>query len=937
MKKLLFYLTLFTTSLIYSQTGSGSIAGKITDKDYNNEPLAFATIVIKNTSIGAISDIDGNYSVKNLDPGVYTVVVSFVGYETIEVPNVKVENKKVTQVNIPIAAGTVSLDDVVISAPRRSNTESAVLIEMQQAKQIINAISSEQITRGTDGNAAEAVQRVPGVTIVDGKFVMIRGLNERYNNVLINNSIAPSTEVDKRTFSFDLIPTDAIDKILIYKTASADKPGDFSGGVISLTTSEIITDFTRVNIGVGYRNNSTFEDYFQSRGSATDGLGFDRNFRALPRGFPSKSQINDLPGVNTAANQLLQNNFNPTESMAWLDHSLGLSFGRVKNFENGVRLSSINSINHSNGYQYFSRQFNRYTTLNPGETRPPQWLNYIDDTYKNETKITALSNWILRLNENNTLKFKNLFNQIGENETILRTGNNFLQRGNDLFKNYLLGYKARTIYVGQFEGEHKLSPSNKIDWVLGGNYIYESEPDLRRFRTIQAADTPNAPFEMIDPASSNLFDTGRYFGQLEEYAFNNAANFTHTFNNIEDEDAGSSAILKAGYLVDYRKRNFDARYFSYLLPGYVTDNRNELKQLPLTDIFNAVNVNPNDGWILSEGTRPIDSYEASNFLTAGYLYAQVPLNKFDISGGVRVEHNIQQLNSSTDTEPVEVDNPITSVLPSFNVSYNLSDRSILRLAYGKTVNRPEFREIAPFVFYDYKNEAGRRGNSDLETAEIDNIDLRYEFYPNMGETMSLGLFYKNFKNPIENVTEITTEQPQFLYDNAESAYNYGVEIEIRKSFKDISDNPFISKLSTNINASYIVSEVDLGSNVTSQDQKRALQGQSPYIINAALGYEDENGFSANLIYNRFGDRIFSVGDNNFPTIYELSRDNIDFTISKKFKNVTYKLGIQDLLNAKYQFFEDSNRDEQIRKNIDNATSVFKRGTLFTFNVTYNLN
>ena len=932
MKQTLLFIALFLSVFSYAQ--KGTITGTLTDKDMNNEPLPFANALIKGTTIGTTTDIQGKFTLQ-VEPGSYVLELSFLGYQTIDVPVVVKANQTLT-INRAMTSGDgVMLQDVTVATTRRKNTDVAIMTEMKEAKQVVSAISAEQISKGTDGNAAEAVQRVPGVTIVDGKFVMIRGLSERYNNVLINNSIAPSTEVDKRTFSFDLIPTDAIDKIVIYKTASADKPGDFSGGIISITTSESTAEFTKVNFGIGYRANTSFEDYFQSEGSDTDFLGFDLTYRALPRGFPSKTQINDLPGVNAAASQRLKNNFNPTQSTAFFDNSVGFSLGRNINFENGMKLTTVNALNYSEGFQYYRRQFSRYTSLNEGETRPPLWFDYRDDTYKKENRVTLLSNWILKINNNNTIKFKNLYNQIGENETILRNGSNFLQRGEDLFKNYLLGYKARSIYIGQFEGDHKLSSASKIDWTVGGNYIYESEPDLRRFRTIQPFDNPDAPFEMIDPASSNLFDTGRYFGFLSEYSINNSVNYTHTIERIKNDEEIGSVVLKTGYLTDYRQRNFDARYFSYLLPGSVVDNRNELKQLPLTEIFNSVNVNPNNGWVFNEGTRAIDSYDSSNFLLAGYAFAEIPVYKFNFTGGLRVEHNILKLNSNNETEPINIENPVTSVLPSLNVAYNLSDRSILRLAYGRTVNRPEFREIAPFVFYDFENEAGRRGSENLKTATIDNIDFRYEFYPNKGETMSLGAFYKNFKDPIENVTEITTEQPQFKYKNADNAYSYGLEVEIRKSFKDISNIPFFSRLSTNINASYIISEVDLGSDVTSQDQKRQLQGQSPYIINAALGYDDDYGFSANVIYNRIGNRIFSVGDNIFPTIYELSRDNIDLTFSKKFNKTTYKIGIQDLLNAKYQFFEDSNRDEKIEKKSDNATSVFRRGTLFTFNVTYN--
>ncbi len=932
MKFLIQISTLFFTLLVLGQ--KGSVSGTLTDKDMNNEPLAFANVFIKNTTIGTLTDIKGAYSL-DVEAGNYTLILSLLGYETIEVPISIKPGQKITVSRAMTTGDGVRLSDVTVATSRRKNTDVAIMTEMKEAKQVVSAISAEQMSKGTDGNAAEAVQRVPGVTIVDGKFVMIRGLSERYNNVLINNSIAPSTEVDKRTFSFDLIPTDAIDKIIIYKTASADKPGDFSGGIISITTSENTAEFTKMTFGIGYRANTSWSDYFQSEGANTDFLGFDLTYRALPRGFPSKTQINDLPGVNAAASQLLKNNFNPTASTAFFDTSIGFSLGRSFRFENGIKLSNVSTLNYSEGFQYYRRQFSRYTSLNEGETRPPLWFDYRDDTYKKENRVTLLSNWILKINPSHTITFKNLYNQIGENETILRGGSNFLQRGDDLFKNYLLGYKARSIYIGQLEGDHKLNTTQKIDWTIGGNYLYESEPDLRRFRTIQPFDNPGAPFEMIDPASSNLFDTGRYFGFLSEYALNNSVNYTHSIERIKNDEEIGSIVLKTGYLTDYRQRNFDARYFSYLLPGSVVNNRNELKQLPLTEIFNAVNVNPNNGWVFSEGTRAIDSYDSSNFLLAGYAFAELPVYKFNFTGGLRVEHNILKLQSNNETAPIKIENPVTSVLPSLNIAYNLSDRSILRLAYGKTVNRPEFREIAPFVFYDFENEAGRRGSENLKTAQIDNIDFRYEFYPNKGETMSFGTFYKRFKDPIENVTEITTEQPQFKYKNADHAYSYGLEVEIRKSFKDIASVPFFSRLSTNLNASYIISQVDLGADVTSQAQKRVLQGQSPYIINAALGYDDEYGFSANVIYNRFGNRIFSVGDAIFPTIYELARNNIDLTFSKKINNTTYKLGIQDLLNAKYQFFEDSNRDEKIEKSSDNPTSVFKRGTLVTFNVAYN--
>lgn len=933
MKFRLLFITLLITFLSNAQ--KGTVSGVLTDKDMNNEPLPFANALIKGTTIGTTTDVDGKYSL-SVEPGNYILELSFLGYQTIEVPITIKAGQNVT-VNKALTAGEgVMLQDVVVVTSRKKNTEAAIMAEMKEAKQVVSAISAEQMSKGTDSNAADAIQRVPGVTIVDGKFVMIRGLSERYNNVLINNAVAPSTEVDKRTFAFDLIPTKAIDKMLIVKTGSADKPGDFSGGIINITTSENITNFNTFSVGFGYRNNTSLQDYFQSEGSKTDFLGFDYEFRTLPSTFPSADLINTYPEVGVvASNSKLQNNFNPNQSTALLDNSFGFAFGRSKKFTNGMNLQSVNSFGYSNTYLTYQRQFTRYTSLNEGETRPPQWLNYLDNYNSNEARVTVLSNWILKLNNNHTIKFKNLFNQIGENETTIRNGNNFLQRGEDLFRNYSLGYTSRTIYTGQLEGIHQLDSKNTIDWVAGFNYMYQSEPDLRRFRTIRDVQDPNSVYEMIDPSGTNLFDTGRFFGKLSEFSVNNGANYTHIIERVKNDEELNPIKLKTGYYMDYRQRDFDSRYVSYWLPDYGIERINFLKQLPLTEIFSPEYVNTTDGWILREGTRPSDSYKADNFLTAGYIYGEFPVYKFDISGGVRVEHNILSLQISTDAGPVDVENPVTSFLPSLNIGYNISERSILRFAYSKTVNRPEFREIAPFLFYDYENEANRVGNPSLKTAEIDNLDFRYEFYPTKGETMSLGAFYKRFDNPIENITQITSENPQFIYSNADSAFNYGIELEFRKSFKEWTNNLFLGRLSMNINASYIFSEVDLGASVVSQEQVRALQGQSPYIVNAALGYNDETGFSANVIYNRFGDRIFSVGDVNFPSIYELSRNSLDLTVSKTFKETTVKFGIQNLLDAEYQFFEDSNRDEKIDKNIDNATSIFKKGALFSVGVTHN--
>jgi hypothetical protein len=925
----------FLSSLTFLTAQTGTIGGTIIDGS-TKETIIGANVFIS-SDLGATSDFDGFYVIRNIPQGIYEVTVTSIGYETILVKDVKVESGKQTELNIVVKENSLLLNEVVITDFKKTNTEAAVMLEVKAAKQVISGVSSQQIQKSQDNNAAQVAQRVPGVTIVENRFVMIRGLSERYNNVMINNVIAPSTEVDKRTFSFDMVSSSSLDKMLIFKSGSADNPGDFAGGVIKLyTIDNVDRNFTRLNLGIGYRMGTSFGSHFMSDQSSTDFLGFDSGFRAIPDNFPSTRVIAGTgrnSEIRREAAHSLPNNFNPTEGMAGPDYSVGLSFGRNIDLRNGRKLSTTNNINYSKSYQYFERDFFRYFEWEDRTMPILKRFEFIDDTYQEDVRISILSNWVLRLNDRNRVKLKNLFNQIGENETIIRNGFDFIQRPNDDLRNYLLGYRSRSIYTGQLEGEHDLSGTSSLRWVSGFSLLRELEPDLRRFRTYRPFDQGDQNFIIQLPPSSNLFETGRYYGDLFEYTVNHGIDYTKTVAIGLD----APITLKTGYYADFRNRSFDSRYFSYLYPGFFDPNElRRLERLPLDQLFSNENIRTVDGFVLEEGTRPIDSYSASNLLGAGYVHSEIPLNNLNVNAGVRVEYNRQTMDSRDDFQVISVVNPITSFLPFINLGYQLSPKSLLRLGYGRTVNRPEFRELAPFLFYDYKLEAGRVGNPNLRIAVIDNIDLRYEFYPRNGETVSLGLFYKYFTDPIENRTIITTEQPQFTFINADFAQNYGAEIEVRKSFKGVTNSAFLDRFSINMNASLIFSEVDLGSTAVAQDRVRPLQGQSPYIINVALYYEDESGLSISLIYNRFGDRIYSVGDVLFPTIFELPRNSMDISIRKNIGDrISYKLGIQDVFNAPFRFFQDSDRSFDVTKD-DDPIFTFRRGQLINLSASYKL-
>lgn len=901
------------TALAFAQ--NGSIGGQVIDHK-TNEAIIGANVVIQGTTVGASTDLDGNFTIANLKPGVYTLSVTYVAYKAQTIADVVVEAGKKTSLQITLVEDVAELEEVVVTAKREIATDISLLNAIKESKLVVSGISSEQIVRLPDRDAAQIAQRVPGITIVDNRFILIRGVPERYNQVMINGVIGPSTEIDRRSFSFDLIPAGAIDQMLIYKSPSAELPGDFAGGVIQLVTkSPTYDEFVSVGLNFGYRSNTTFKDHISSEGSSTDIFGFDNGFRDLPSNFPSTAILKNSSRASQErelAGKSLNNNFGNTTRTTPVD--LGFNFAVSQNFRFGkVKANNFTSIAYSNSYQNFTSEFNRYNTFNANSA--DKRFQYMDSFYGNDVRTNVMHNWQFNLNDRNNIEFKNLFVQLGENETTIRRGADFIQRPNDVFQNYAYHYLSRSIYSGQLEGTHTLGDgSSKLAWVVGLNQISRNEPDYRRFRTFRALGSAETePYSMLLPPSGNLFETGRFWSTLKDQSISHGLNFEKKFGEPSEK---RTASVKAGYYAEYKTRSFDARYMNYLYPSFSDPMLGEqLIRLPIDQIFSPANIRAQDGFVLEEGTTSQDSYEGTNTLGAAYVSGNLPLGKFDVTLGFRGEYNIQTLSAISNAGPVEVNNPVFAALPSANIAYNLNDRSLVRFAFGRTVNRPEFRELAPFLYYQFEYESGLFGSPQLKTAFIDNVDLRWEMYPNPGEMVSLGVFYKKFKDPIETYLQITTETPQLLFGNAVSAQSQGIEVEVRKSLASLGVSKLLRNLSVNLNAAWIASNVDIGTAATNQLQDRPLQGQSPYIINMGLYYNDEkSGLSLNGAFNVFGPRIFSVGDKLFPSWWELPRQSLDFQISKKWGTGRFesKLNFQNLLNTPYRIYQDNNSDNEVK-------------------------
>lgn len=926
---------LFLNLSVYAKNEKpGFIIGRITEVINGKvEPVPFANVSITGTANGSTTDFSGNYKI-TVGEGLYDITVSYIGYETQTKAGIAVRAGEITNLDFTVKVSSHQLTDVNITAQKITHTESAVLTEMKRSTAVISGISSQQIAKSQDRDASEVIKRVPGVTIMNDRFVMVRGLSERYNSVLFNNVSTPSTESDVKAFSFDMIPSSLIDRILIYKSPSPEISGEFAGGVIKVFTKNT-PDENIISAGysVSYRQGTTFNDFYQNKGGKTDWLGFDDGSRALPSDFPANvrdiSNSNDMEEL-TNVGRSLSNNWSVVLGKAAPDQRFNFTFARKFDIRK-VHVGQITAVNYSNTNQSFVARRTDYNTYNPETGHSDTIYDYFDSRYANNVKIGLLHNCSFNF-INHKIEFKNFFNQIGMNQSVLRDGKNFEE--GELRKEYSYYYMNRSIYTGQLNGEHKLfEDKTTVDWTLAYSKAKKEEPDWRRVRTAKDINADDdEPYQTYIPFGATPFFLGRLFFNLYEELMTGTANLEQKIKIGKFEPK-----VSAGMYLERKWRQFSARNLGYASAN-VFQFDNSLRELPIDELFNPENINSTTGLKIDEDTRKSDTYTAQNDLIAYYLALDIPFTKWlNLHTGARIENNRQRLESYTVTgNPVNVDNHIIRLLPSANLTANISKKMLIRGGFGITLNRPEFRELAPYAFYDFNFNSVNYGNDSLQTPSIYNYDARWEYYPGPGEIISVGGFYKNFINPIETYFVPGTGSGgtrNYTYRNAESATSTGIELEVRKSFNTLK-TPFINNFGVILNAAYIWSKVNLGEKAQGQSENRPMMGQSPYIINSGIYYQNDSiGLQVNLLYNVTGQRIVIVGSYGIPDVYEMPRNSLDLTISKIFfKHLEIKFGIQDILNQPYRLLQDANEDGKINAETDQQIQSYKRGSYYTLGV-----
>ncbi|MXV17869.1 TonB-dependent receptor plug domain-containing protein [Pedobacter sp. HMF7056] len=880
------------SSFSFAQTGK--ITGKVTDKK-TGESLIGLSVKIKGSTKGVSTNVDGQYSLSGLTPGKYTLDFSYIGYSTKSITDIEVKAAASAVLDVVMEeSASQLLAEVVITSSARQESVNTLYAAQKNRAVISDGISSDQISRSPDKSTGEVLKRVSGTTIQDNKFVIVRGLGDRYNNARLDNTSLPSSEPNRKAFSFDIVPANLVDNIVISKTATPDLPGDFAGGSIQIVTRDIpASNFVTIGVGTGWNSLSTFKDFNYGPRYAINYLGFD-NKRGLPsgNGFPKNANATDnlTPDQNIRALSRLPRVWNIGSSNAAPSQNHQLSMGKVVDFENGGRFGLIASLTYRNSQ-----------TVLPDAERKYLYYSYDDRVNVFSTNVGALVNLAYSKGKNK-ISFKNLYNRSLDDKFTDRIGED-RSRSSDVHY-YAFDLLQKGLVKTTLEGEHQLFTNHKFSW--NGSYanITNEQPDQRKvgYQRLISSRGTNEPF--LATVNSVNKESNRFFSTLNEDVINGALNDQVSFKMFSQ-----SATLKAGIGGLYRQRDFSAR-----LMGMTTGFDQDIQSRPLSTLFGKDLIAAGK-YRLTEITRSTDKYSANSFTGFGYAMFDNKLGaKSRLVWGARAEKFNLDLGSYLLTgAPLNVKNDYFDVLPSLNYSYALSPKSNLRASYYRTLARPEFRELAPFDYYDYEVLAVVEGNRNLKRTMIDNADLRYEIYPGAGEVFSVSAFYKHFNNAIEPSIYDVNSTPSISYFNTKQAVNYGAELEFRHGLAFINDESFFFR-----NTTFYVNGAIIKSNVKNPEgqgflrDNRPMVGQSPYTLNAGIQHNAlNNSLNLSLLYNRIGKRITNVGGQRLTDVWENPRNVLDFQANYRFlkqDKMQLKLNVSDILNNSALFYFDYTKD-----------------------------
>jgi TonB-dependent receptor len=884
---------------------SGRVVGRVVDAG-TGAGIVGAQVQVVGTALGAVAGVDGRFTILNVPASTFSLQARRIGYQPKAVTGLQLAAGQAVEQNISLSAATVQLDVVSVTASAERGSTREALDRQRTADNVVNSITSEQIAKSPDSDASQAVGRVSGVTVQEGRFVFVRGLGERYTTTSLNGARLPSPEPERRVVPLDMFPTALLQSVTTSKTFTPDQAGDFSGAQVDLRTREFpARRQVQYSSSIGYNAAATGQSVFTAPGTGREWLGFGGSARALPAAAaragtfdpaPPQSEINQIVGG-------FRNAWSPRSGQGTPNTSLGVSVGGNDELL-GRRIGYVGSASYSYAQEVRENEVRAYAEPTGGTREVDRFEG---TTGRNTVLWGGLANLSTLFGTGTRISFNNTYNRTADDEARRETG--FSENlGQQLFVDRLR-FIERTVRSNQLAGEHQLGERHRIDWSLTSSGVSRKEPDRSEFVQASTGEPGAAPF-WLDASESAV----RTFGELSESNLSSSADYTLQFGGAERQHR-----IKTGGLVRYTDRAAENLVFSIQSSALSLEER----RLAPEQLFGGQFTEPGDANFRVVPLGQGGSYDAREFVSAGYAMTDYALSdRLRFVGGARVEFSSTEVKAlPTVGRAVRTTPEYLDVLPSAALNYQLTGQQNLRLSASQTLSRPEYRELAQVQYRDVIGAENVLGNPGLKRTLIQNADVRWEWYPNAGEVLSVGAFYKRFDNPIERVFLATSGTRIVTFLNAEGADNVGLELEARKGLGFLA--PALEPFSVSSNVTVMRSEIRLSDTTRAVDESRAMVGQAPYVVNAGLTYAPGSSgrLSATLLYNRVGRRIVSASQFPLPVTYEQPRDVIDLSLRFPIlAGVSGRFDARNLADAAYNQTQGSVTREYYR-----AGRVFQLG------------
>lgn len=924
---LIFALLVFSPLAIHAQnTETGSIAGKLSDKEMQGEPLPFANVILKGSTKGATTDMDGLFSLDNLEPGNYTVVFSFLGYETLEVPNVQVVANKVTEINTDLGSSAASLDEVVINTVSRRDSEVALLLEQKSAVEIKESIGAQQLAKMGVSDVATATTKISGVTTSEASGdLFVRGLGDRYLYTTLNRLPIPSDDVERKNIDLGLFSTSVIQNVGISKTYSAESSADQASGTINISSRELAgSNELEIGLRAGINTNVT---------GKLDSFKVSPNQQDVSVGFYSQ----DISTENAIRYQ------------SWDTQRNELPMNRRYSLTAGTRIGQNLRVlftgSQSSSFEYNEGLFREFRSNN--------LYDYFSDVeiFRKTDNTTGLLDFGYMINDNHRIKATSLFiNKLtdevyesGRNaEGVIFEETSPAENLNQFIRDQNI--KQTRLWVNQLHGSHDLIENNELEWAVGYNLVN--------------ADEPNRIRNEVNIDGEGFVQLGRMGGyqqrkssqRIDDQEVNAFIRDRFTFSSLEDSDR--NIFVEAGGNFRNKNRDFISRFFGVTEKSYNTVNPSSIDNL--SSVFTPENF---DNRNLRLKKLSPDIYDASLLSYGGFANFNWGSGRWNIHAGARyqkdeldVDFNV---NNYPSTLPQFANKSYDNIYPSLNLKYSPTEKSNIRLAASKTITLPEFKEIAPF---EYVSQTGQitRGNPNLEASKNLNFDLKYEFFPSAGELLSATAFYKRIDDPINRVQDRGAAGVFSFFNAGDQANVYGIELGASLDVIG-NEDPAGLDVGVNFNATRMWHEQDLKDEYINgrfirtfrynSKTEVGLQGASDWIFNGSVNFstQGDNPFQASIVGNYASDKIFALGAPEVQTqadvfyndeIIEKGFVTLDVILSQDFgEHWGLQFRGQNVLNPEIE------RIQQVRPSstgIEKTQTVrsYTRGAILTLGINY---